>query len=219
MLNPNLVSDSTSVSGLDTTLPISALVPVRDGGLTVASCPGVFSSGIQPRRFLWLWSPLRESNQTSSSRRFCFTVWGGVLVISLGERSAARRPLVRWCDVPEEFMWADQRRPSGGDALDEFLTVSIQRSRAITSLKTYRPLPRSSVGRCSGLGSSSSDMEQGAPCWCRICMHWRSWVFHTLVLKGAGTGRRTYFLPQARASSRRGYDPDGSSGGPLTGGP
>ncbi|GBP22141.1 hypothetical protein EVAR_10650_1 [Eumeta japonica] len=27
------------------------------------------------------------------------------------------------------------------------------------------------------------------------------------------------FLPQARASSRRGYDPDGSSGGPLTGGP
>ncbi|GBP78561.1 hypothetical protein EVAR_61572_1 [Eumeta japonica] len=46
----------------------------------------------------------------------------------------------------------------------------------------------------------------------------RSWVFHTLVLKGAGTGRRAYILPHARASSRRGYDPDGSSGGPLTGG-
>ncbi|GBP55162.1 hypothetical protein EVAR_90184_1 [Eumeta japonica] len=27
-----------------------------------------------------------------------------------------------------------------------------------------------------------------------------------------GTGRRSYFSPQARASSRRGYDPDGSSG-------
>ncbi|GBP27883.1 hypothetical protein EVAR_14072_1 [Eumeta japonica] len=42
------------------------------------------------------------------------------------------------------------------------------------------------------------------------CIGVRSWVFHTLVLKGAGAGRRTYFLPQARASSRRGYDPNGS---------
>ncbi|GBP20342.1 hypothetical protein EVAR_10606_1 [Eumeta japonica] len=29
---------------------------------------------------------------------------------------------------------------------------------------------------------------------------------------GVGTGRRTYILPHARASSRRGHDPDGSSG-------
>ncbi|GBP85369.1 hypothetical protein EVAR_90662_1 [Eumeta japonica] len=31
-------------------------------------------------------------------------------------------------------------------------------------------------------------------------------------------GRRTYLLPHARAFSRRGYDPDGSSGdGPISG--
>ncbi|GBP75809.1 hypothetical protein EVAR_15058_1 [Eumeta japonica] len=29
---------------------------------------------------------------------------------------------------------------------------------------------------------------------------------------GVCTGRRTYILPHARASSRRGHDPDGSSG-------
>ncbi|GBP13215.1 hypothetical protein EVAR_93165_1 [Eumeta japonica] len=40
-----------------------------------------------------------------------------------GERSAARRPLVRRCDVPEEFIWAlisDVEHPAS-DALDEFL--------------------------------------------------------------------------------------------------
>ncbi|GBP44674.1 hypothetical protein EVAR_44202_1 [Eumeta japonica] len=43
-----------------------------------------------------------------------------------------------------------------------------------------------------------------------------TWVFFTLLM-GVGTGRRTYILPHARASSRRGYDPDGSGDGPLPG--
>ncbi|GBP92958.1 hypothetical protein EVAR_84061_1 [Eumeta japonica] len=39
------------------------------------------------------------------------------------ERSAARRPLVRRRDVPEEFTWAliSAVKHPGGDALDEFL--------------------------------------------------------------------------------------------------
>ncbi|GBP46133.1 hypothetical protein EVAR_26578_1 [Eumeta japonica] len=38
------------------------------------------------------------------------------------------------------------------------------------------------------------------------------------LFMGVGTGRRTYILPHARASSRRGYDPDGSSGNVDEGG-
>ncbi|GBP30641.1 hypothetical protein EVAR_76186_1 [Eumeta japonica] len=30
-------------------------VQVRDGGLIVVSCPGVFSSGTRPRRIKWQW--------------------------------------------------------------------------------------------------------------------------------------------------------------------
>ncbi|GBP28746.1 hypothetical protein EVAR_19788_1 [Eumeta japonica] len=42
----------------------------------------------------------------------------------------------------------------------------------------------------------------------------------TLMLTCAGAGRRTYMLPHARASSRRGYNPGGScGGGPLYGNP
>ncbi|GBP24448.1 hypothetical protein EVAR_20772_1 [Eumeta japonica] len=70
---------------------ISFWSQVRDGGLIVASRPGVFSSGIRPRRFEW-------------------------------EGSAARRPLVDRCDVPEEFIGAlvcDVVAAS--DGLDEFL--------------------------------------------------------------------------------------------------
>ncbi|GBP53611.1 hypothetical protein EVAR_79828_1 [Eumeta japonica] len=37
-------------------LPPLYWVQVRDGGLTVASCPGVFSSGTRPRRLRWQWS-------------------------------------------------------------------------------------------------------------------------------------------------------------------
>ncbi|GBP42877.1 hypothetical protein EVAR_27230_1 [Eumeta japonica] len=48
--------------------------------------------------------------------------------------------------------------------------------------------------------------------------HERSWVVHDLYIFVAGAGRRTYLLPHARTSSRREYDPDGSSGdGPLSG--
>ncbi|GBP68724.1 hypothetical protein EVAR_75338_1 [Eumeta japonica] len=44
----------------------------------------------------------------------------------------------------------------------------------------------------------------------------RSLVGFTPLSVGAGTGRRTYILPHARASSRRGHDPDGSGGnGPF----
>ncbi|GBP76147.1 hypothetical protein EVAR_56019_1 [Eumeta japonica] len=35
---------------------INHRVQVRDGGLIVASCPGVFSSGTRPRRLKWQWS-------------------------------------------------------------------------------------------------------------------------------------------------------------------
>ncbi|GBP82023.1 hypothetical protein EVAR_52227_1 [Eumeta japonica] len=47
------------------------------------------------------------------------------------------------------------------------------------------------------------------------CPRARSWGFHTLSC-GCRYGTEDLLLPHARASSRRGYDPDGSGGnGPL----
>ncbi|GBP19836.1 hypothetical protein EVAR_75129_1 [Eumeta japonica] len=81
-------------------------VQVRDGGLTVASCPGVFSSGIRPRRSCGCGSfyenPVRHlvlAGSASLNGRRRFRDFSR-------ERSAARGPLVRRRDVPEEFMWA-----------------------------------------------------------------------------------------------------------------
>ncbi|GBP59858.1 hypothetical protein EVAR_40242_1 [Eumeta japonica] len=94
---------------------------VRDGG--VASCPGVFSSGIQPRRFLGCGSlygnPVRHPVLASSASLFGRRRFGDFS----RERSAARRPFVRRRDVPEEFMWAlisGVEHPAG-NAPDEFL--------------------------------------------------------------------------------------------------
>ncbi|GBP61079.1 hypothetical protein EVAR_48578_1 [Eumeta japonica] len=98
-------------------------VQVRDGGLTVASCPGVFSSGIRPRRSCGCGSfyenPVRHlvlAGSASLNGRRRFRDFSR-------ERSAARRPLVRRRDVPEEFMWAliSEVKHPAGYAPDEFL--------------------------------------------------------------------------------------------------
>ncbi|GBP65547.1 hypothetical protein EVAR_87523_1 [Eumeta japonica] len=84
------------------------------------------------------------------------------------------------------------------------------------------PLPLHFIGGASVAHVSSIHFNWGgvAMHFICICIGVRSWGFRTLVSVGAGSGRRTYCLPHARASSRRGYNPDGSCGcGPLYGNP
>ncbi|GBP49820.1 hypothetical protein EVAR_83769_1 [Eumeta japonica] len=108
------------IRGSFTTFPWSQ---VRDGGLNVASCPGVFSSGIRPRRIQVVMVPFRECNSWDPALTVCLLFGKRRFEEFYGLGSAARRPLVHWCDVPEEFIGAlvfDIVHPAS-DALDEFL--------------------------------------------------------------------------------------------------
>ncbi|GBP58749.1 Fatty acyl-CoA reductase 2 [Eumeta japonica] len=77
--------------------------------------------GIRPRRSCGCGS-FYENPVRHLVLRFCFTKWEEAFRDFSG-RSAARRPLVRLRDVPEEFMWvliSEVKHPAGY-APDEFL--------------------------------------------------------------------------------------------------
>ncbi|GBP93813.1 hypothetical protein EVAR_59356_1 [Eumeta japonica] len=101
----------------------------RDGRLTLASFSGVFSSGIRPRRIQVDSGPSGRGpfsevlSLVSSADQALPSDWGRRLDQFSWERSAARRPLVRLCNVPEKFMGAliGEVVPSVEYVLDEFL--------------------------------------------------------------------------------------------------
>ncbi|GBP78553.1 hypothetical protein EVAR_61564_1 [Eumeta japonica] len=82
-------------------------------------------------------------------------------------------------------------------------TPTVRRPRLCLAAMWWRTLARWSVVECL-LRNPNYSQIRTAPL-CRIA---RSWGFHTLSC-GCRYGTEDLLLPHARASSRRGYDPDG----------
>ncbi|GBP89417.1 hypothetical protein EVAR_89125_1 [Eumeta japonica] len=82
---------------------------VWDVGLTLALCPGVFSSGIRLDGSRVGGSPMGLFGVPSlvgSAGQVLPLGWERRLEKFSWAESAARRPLVHWCNIPEEFMRA-----------------------------------------------------------------------------------------------------------------